>query len=734
MGKPYFSPSQIKTASACMRKWSGENVWGWRQADTKSTTLGKQVHKVMDEYLSEEKIPDPAYLPGALFLPGAKYLPEPKSPHLVTEQEVLIPEEVFNSGKAFFGYLDIAVLQHVDPDGSLWLLVIDGKTTSDFRWAKSEEELKRDPQALIYGWAAHQLSIGAVGYSHDKIRFKHVYFRTRGSPSSMQSSCTFTLEELREGLTDLAKFTREKMLPWDGVPFEDVPPNMNACADYGGCHLRPECAQTGLLVYGNSPEAIVTSQLMTTRLTKAPRNDNMGILTSKSLAAKAFASLLPKAEGAPAAGVNPPDGDVAGVSGIQIDPSVPPPETDEVLEEVEVQVSPDVVVAAQDILPAAVVAQLQPTQVQKIDTVDDVIAAMAAEPAQEPANPDSGYVEDPKVSLLGHASTTKGRPSEKPALWDKVERLIQSLQQDPALWAAAKAIEHTDVKKLVAGTLKLRNNVTKLDALQEIVAILDACAGGSVPDVTPTQTKGQELQTPLGKAQEQLEAATVGLVSAKAQLADNLKKLRELDQAQQESGKDEDADKYTAFNTEVYLPSRKRVTAGEAKVAEATALVAQKAEEAKAQEAAARAAQEKAAQEAERNKTADAEVAAVDRAQLSQLGKAQLVPAPLAGKRLGCTLLKGCIPTRANKGNYQHIDMLIDPYRRAVEKAAMTSYYAAIKDDGAARICSEIIVSLVNGTLQLPTYLVAPARTNYMQDRVLDALSPYFDEVFATLA
>lgn len=734
--KPYFSPSQIKTAATCMRKWNGENVQGWRQPDAPHLLLGKDVHRVMEEYLRDEKIPDPADPAGAIFLPGAKYLPEPKTPFLLVEQEVRIPADEFNTHKDLFGFLDVTVLQHVDPDGTVWLLVIDGKTTSDLKYAKSEDELRRDPQALIYCWAARQLTIGALGYTPENIRFAHVYFRTRGGPASLRSSVDFTEDELREGLKELASLCQE-MARWDGKSFDEVPANINACGAYGGCHLRPECAQTGLLVYGDSPEAIAAAMLRTTRLDKETKT--MGLLSNKSLAALALGKVLaptaPAAEPATAA-INPPDGDADGVSGQAVDPDANPETDEEVVERVLGVAVP--AEDTEDVEPAVEeqAAPVEPTPEPAQPT--DVLSVLA--PAPE-TNPDKGYTE-PSPPVVEPTTASRGRPSEKPEMWDRIEQQVRQLREDPASWSRAQQISHDLASKIISGKVKFRANNIRLDQLQELVRILDGALANDMARLAaaPAAPKPQTTETPLEQARKRRDEQKLALVSAKGALAASLQQLQVLNDKRADTLDDDDEAAYNRYNTEVYLPARKRVAAGEKALAEAEQQLveAEAAEEKRlADERAAkeREAEEKARAEAAQLQTQQAESKAADVAQLLSL--ASLQEQRVGGRKHGCILLKGCIPTRkVNRGNFMHIDELINPHRKAVEAAAMTSYYktTAKGGDPATRICEEILTSLVNGTLQLPPYIVAPARTNFTQDAVIDALSPYFEDVFATLA
>lgn len=691
----------------------------------------------MEDYLVHEKIPNPANKADAIFLPGAKFLPEPKTPYLMVEQEILIPEEDFGTKKPLYGFLDATVLHHIDEHGDAWLLVYDGKTTSDLKYAKSEEELRNDPQALIYCWAARQLTIGALGYAPTKIRFSHVYFRTRGAPASMKAYVDFTVEELQAGLAELAKACHE-MARWDGKPFDQVPANINACGAYGGCHLRPECAKTGLLVYGDSPEAVAAAQLRTTRMDK---ETTMGILSNKSLAALAVKAVLPPS--APVSDdINPPDGDVHGVSGTAIDPSAQPETDDEAVQLVAPDASPAEQV--EDTATAEVVEE-SPREAPVTPAAQDAIDAIlldAAEqaPMQLPAlleqpNPDQGYTETPAVaSKIG----AKGRPSEKPALWDRVEDLLQQLRDDPVSWKRAQAITHEMVSKIISGKVKLRANNINLEDVREIVKILEAATANDMQRLAapPAAASNTDPLAALQTARDQHQAA---LVAAKGALAAAMQHLRVLDEKRADTLADEDEDAYTKYNAEVYLPARKRVQAGEAQLKEAEQTLADAIAERKRKEEEARAAKERAAEEAQARNAAQAQVAqveskAADVSQLVALGT--LKEQPIGGRKHGCILLKGCTPTRKHKTAAVHIDDLINPYRLAMETAAMTAYYKSTAKGGdpATRICEEILLALRNGTLQLPVYLTAPAHSNPLQNAVIDALSPYFEDVFGTLS
>lgn len=120
-----------------------------------------------------------------------------------------------------------------------WAHVIDYKTTSSWKWIKSESDLLVDPQAIIY--------------SLDKIRqwpfirFSHVYGRTSGTAESKVVSVSYTPSILRPLVKKLYRediWAIYQISQLDRA--ENVSYNLEACGKYGGCPFQSRCASIGV--------------------------------------------------------------------------------------------------------------------------------------------------------------------------------------------------------------------------------------------------------------------------------------------------------------------------------------------------------------------------------------------------------------------------------------------------------------------------------------------------------
>lgn len=676
--KPYFSPSQIKSAMLCMRKWHGETVNGWRQPDTGATDLGKAVHSVMQQYLENELDHEltPSRQPEAVLLPALKFLPHPGTPHMHCEQEVLIAAELFDTGKPLFGFLDVLVLIAYDEDtGKEYLLVIDLKTTSNLAYMKSEEELRKDPQALIYGWSGFQRCIEDTGITHKQVRFKHVYARTRGGSYGAEADCVFTIDELRKGLTDLGAFCRQ-MLGWEERPFAEVPYNLDACGKYRGCHLRPECAKTGLPVYGDSPSRAAIAQLTVTRQDQPKEKVQMSnafkaaLAKKKGSAAAAMGAML----GAPVVdALNPPDGDVHGESGLQAAPT---------------------------------------------DTVPDEDAPAPETPVDTVPSPDAGYVEQEKV-LPPKADKAAGKrgAGKAPTQWTKLQTTLSRVLADDKLAALVQQVENALLKQMLEGKAK-ETSGPEVDALQQVLEALEngsyvVHAEAALPS---TYDKASDMVT------DQIKTAMHAVVVAKDALAKSTLRVRELD-----DGDDEEA--AGKYRTEVFLPAKRNVKTAEEQVATLEAQLVQ-----------VKAAEE--AEELQRRKDAEQQAAKAAQAVLVEKREDAVEDKPVAAAAAPAAqlfgagkviLVKGAVPTRSMRGAYTHIDEIINPYRRRAEQQAMVAFYGAMKTDGDGRICELLMADIITGNYKLPSLICAPAMCTRLQDRVIDAISLHLFECFQPL-
>ena len=112
--------------------------------------------------------------------------------------------------------------------------IVDFKTCSDKRWAKNVEQLKTDPQAIIYCKQSGRLV------------FSHLYVLTKRPHTVWMVTVTFTQEELDAAY---AAIPRETILLHRQSPDGEGVPNgaaHGACEKWGGCPFKAKCAASGI--------------------------------------------------------------------------------------------------------------------------------------------------------------------------------------------------------------------------------------------------------------------------------------------------------------------------------------------------------------------------------------------------------------------------------------------------------------------------------------------------------
>ena len=161
------SPSQCETVTQCPRKWGLKYIAKMSEPQKGSAQLGEKCHKQAEDYLLSGTLPDQTTLEGQIITSGLHHLPMPPLPAEDVERKFTFtsPGGIVYSGRGDFRY------RVMDAE----TVIADHKTTSDFKWAKSEETLRKDPQAIIY--AAEALSDN----DDPGVQLRWVYYLTTGS-------------------------------------------------------------------------------------------------------------------------------------------------------------------------------------------------------------------------------------------------------------------------------------------------------------------------------------------------------------------------------------------------------------------------------------------------------------------------------------------------------------------------------------------------------------------------
>jgi len=203
---------------------------------------GTDIHAEGEHYLKTGKIRDSKYTEAGLnyrpYVESLKpHLPPPMHDELIVEQ----PIELWTpQGVLWVGFIDIG-FSGVDP-----LLIRDIKTTSDFRYAKTEKELKENIQLISYGKWVYE----ATPYDGD-IDLGHIYLKTekkvvRKKPLSKVVNVVLDKSYIEDFWDREMNVVEQMIQAAKAESMHDLEPNPDSCSMYPphGCPFREECGFT----------------------------------------------------------------------------------------------------------------------------------------------------------------------------------------------------------------------------------------------------------------------------------------------------------------------------------------------------------------------------------------------------------------------------------------------------------------------------------------------------------
>jgi hypothetical protein len=288
MSKPWThaSASQIERFRRCNRKWWWKYVAGISEPTDPAAALGKTVHDVAEHWLRDESLDDLDQRAVRIFLPGRPFLPEPPIDPDDVEQWIGLPDicEPFGDnpdGQA----LDTPVIPLV---GRVDLIekrdgltcITDHKTTSNKYYARSEEQLKTNIQAVVYGKAVFEALPSEL-----VVRFRHVYYLTRGPARSWEVGVNLHRAHVDKHFGGIVETLREMRDVQRETEAAKAPHNPTACDDYGGCPFRGRCR----LIGGKGPMGILSKTKKKVDNDSAPKPDKKageGMTLQERMAAK----------------------------------------------------------------------------------------------------------------------------------------------------------------------------------------------------------------------------------------------------------------------------------------------------------------------------------------------------------------------------------------------------------------------------------------------------------------
>ena len=294
----YFSASQIQRFRRCPQSWYNTYVLGQREPETEAQRIGKEIHTQMEEYWLHDM--QPTHRLAVALMNGLPFRPD--SPEVRTFAVEMDTESggFQLAGVPMRGFVDLQVV-----DGDRNLVILDYKTTSDWKWAKGAEALRVDPQLNLYAaWAFYTYPhLQAVTVGHHVVNKKTA--ETRWTP------VVRTRDEVREYCAGIADTLREMIAVSELAP-DAVARNEDACGDFGGCSFRGSCfAATSRFaaLASDAPPAPTRTQAAAPATTANP--DRLAALRARRdarrLAPAAAAQEAPEAPAPPTCAFLPPD-------------------------------------------------------------------------------------------------------------------------------------------------------------------------------------------------------------------------------------------------------------------------------------------------------------------------------------------------------------------------------------------------------------------------------------------
>lgn len=253
-----FSASQVETfLTNCRAKWAWSRIARVPRIEGESAKLGTEVHTQLEGYLAGKPF-DFTHEEGAGYIAaaGVHLLPEPNSPGMQIETEFRFqsPRTKFVwNGRIDLEIEDSGIIPGLSEDGGPTGVpaILDHKSTSAVRWAKTPETLKWDVQANLYAYAA------IVKFRKPSVDLVWTYYQTKGSRSahrvhlrvhSDHAAKAFRLiEDVAIEMAAYIDRAKSYVASVEGPPDirgwvrENVPKNPGACRAYGGCPYGSVC-------------------------------------------------------------------------------------------------------------------------------------------------------------------------------------------------------------------------------------------------------------------------------------------------------------------------------------------------------------------------------------------------------------------------------------------------------------------------------------------------------------
>ncbi len=228
--QPHASPSQLETWKLCRRKWKYGRLRTAVPAK-QSATDGQTTHLFLEHYIKDglwtAEIAGSKW--GKWLTPGLPYFPAPKQG--LAEREVYRP---------LMGYMWSIKIDSTDQwRPGVSVRVSDLKTTRDFKWAKTEDDLREDTQRIVYAYEIDDM------LHLEQVEAQWVYvLKNARRPEAKPVSITEKSSDTADRFRDITEYGVKPMVAANAVPVDEFPRDglsNGGCGKFGGCEYKDIC-------------------------------------------------------------------------------------------------------------------------------------------------------------------------------------------------------------------------------------------------------------------------------------------------------------------------------------------------------------------------------------------------------------------------------------------------------------------------------------------------------------
>lgn len=239
------SASQIDTFRLCNRKWWFNSIAKVEVEKKGSLTLGSSIHTAIEHYLlgTAHEPSEHVYKVTRDALADTAWLRGQYDTHPLAKEAV---EYAFLDSTTFItpvkGFIDVKLVDVDHAKKVCNIHIIDHKSTKNFKYCKTQKQLKKNPQAIIYCAVIRNEMREKLGSDYIiNVKFSHHYIHTVEPQPPATVTITFTEEELARGIAEVNADLQGILNTKDEVDSDAVLPTMTACGMYGGCPFSAVC-------------------------------------------------------------------------------------------------------------------------------------------------------------------------------------------------------------------------------------------------------------------------------------------------------------------------------------------------------------------------------------------------------------------------------------------------------------------------------------------------------------